>query len=245
VSRAVHTTREPFPRYGLQRVARGARRVARALGPRPQPRPLWLRVVSLVGGLLALAVAWLALGVFSVPSARHGWLPSALALLPGLALLAVGQGLARGRVAVGHAALAALVMGSWTYHGAPPVHVRIEAVAEEVGAPPGWLRTDRFASGSMWGLFNDWPEVSYVYTSAGSVDQAAAGYTALLAAGGWEPDTAYRAEPYPDTYRGRWERGRWNVVVSIDGPAAEEVRRFDGAAPEGRTRVRLVFDGQR
>lgn len=233
--------------YALRRVARGARRVRAGLGLQLRPRPLGLRLLAAGLGMFYLVVAFFALGIFSVPSGFHGWFPTALGYLPGLLLLLLGTGLGRPPAAVGWAVAVALGLGSWGHYAAAPVHERIEQVAVEVGTPEGWTRTEKDWSGSTWGLWNDWPEITYVYTTTDPTDVAGSEFTASLAEDGWERDTDYNrgALSYPDTLHQRWERGRWNVVVSIDGPDADEVRRFDSTAPEGLTRVRLVFDGQR
>lgn len=232
--------------YVLRRMARGARRIRAGLGLQLQPRPLGLRLLAAVLGMFYLLVAFFALGIFSVPSGFHGWFPTALGYLPGLLLLLLGVGLGRRPAAVGWAVAVALGLGSCSYYAAAPVHERIEQVGGDVGTPEEWTRTEKDWSGSTWGLWNDWPEVTYVYTTTDPTDVAGSEFTASLAEDGWERYTGCNmgAPSYPDTLHQRWEHGRWNVVVSIDGPDADEVRRFDSTAPAGLTRVRLAFDGQ-
>jgi hypothetical protein len=199
-----------------------------------------------VVGLGYLVVAFFAFGLFGVPSGFHGWLPTALGYTPGLLVLALGLGIGRWPVAVAWAAGSALAMGSWAYYTAAPTHERIEAEAMELGTPAGWTVVEDSAwTGSTWGLWNSWPEVTYTYATGESPQVAAEEYVALLEADGWERNTlGYRVDPSPGTVAQAWEKGRWNVQIRVAGPGSEP-RQFDTLVPAALTRVDLYFDGQR
>lgn len=232
--------------YVLRRVGRGARRVGHGLGLRLQPRPLWGRVLSGVIGLVYLVGAFFVLGVFSVPSGVHGWLPAALGYLPGLLLLTLGVGMGRWPAAIFWGSAIALVLGAWAHYLAPPTHERIEAVAVEVGTPTGWTTIDDGSwTGNTWGLWTSWPEVAYTYTTSDPPQGAAAEYATRLEADGWDQQSiGYAPGPAASgTVAESWEKGRWTVEVRVAGPGSEP-RRFDTVVPAALTRVDLYFDGQ-
>jgi hypothetical protein len=233
------------PSYVVRRVGRGARRISRGLGLRLQPRPAWERALTGVVGLGYLVVAFFALGFFDVPSGFNGWLPTALGYIPGLLLLTLGLGIGRWPVAVAWAVGSALAMGLWAHYMAAPIHERIEAEAMEVGTPAGWTVVEDGAwTGNTWGLWNDWPEVTYTYASGDSARVAAEEYVALLEADGWERNLGYRVDPSPGTVAQAWEKGRWNVQIRVAGPGSEP-RQFGTLVPAALTKVDLYFNGQR
>lgn len=232
--------------YVVRRVRRGARRVARALGLRLQPRPAWVRIVSGVVGLAFLVGAFFLLALFSVPSGVHGWLPSAAAYLPGLLLLTVGIGIGRWSAAIGWAAVVALLLGVSAHRLAPPTHERIEAVASQVGTPVGWTTVDDGSwSGNTWGLWSSWPQVTYTYTTSEPPERAAADYAARLEAEGWDQRTIDHGPGSlaPGTVSQTWVKGRWTVEVRVAGPGSKP-RQFDTFVPVELTRVDPYVDGQ-
>lgn len=233
--------------YVVRRVGRGARKVGHGLGLRLQPRRPWQRILAGVVGLVHLVVAFFVLGVFSVPSGFHGWLPTALVYLPGVVLLTLGIGLGRWPVAVAWAAGTALLLGTLAHLGAPPTHERIEAVAAEMGTPAGWTTIDDGSwTGNTWGLWSSWPQVTYTYATPEPPQAAAAEYATRLEAVGWTQQASVHASgpATPGTVSQAWEKGRWTVQVRVAGPESVP-RRFDTLVPPGQTRVDLYFDGQR
>jgi hypothetical protein len=205
-----------------------------------------VRVLTVLGGVVYAVIAFFALGFFAVPSGFHGWLPAALGYLPGLLLITVGIGMGRWPVAVIWAVGASLLLGAWSYRQAAPIHERIEAVAADVSAPPGWTTIDDGSwTGSTWGLFNSWPEVSYTYATPDAPQVAANLYTTRLEDEGWEQQTSRDTSPpsSPGVVAETWTKGRWTVEVRVAGSHSKP-REFDKVVPDSLTRVDLYFDGQ-
>ena len=241
-------THDPAPPNGQHRNAAAPARggFGGSRGVRLQRRSVWVRVLTVVGGVVYAVVAFFALGFFGVPSGFHGWLPAALGYLPGLLLITVGIGLGRWPVAVVWAVAAALLLGGWAYRQAPPIHERIEAVAADVSTPSGWTTIDDGSwTGGTWGLFGSWPEVTYTYATPDAPRVAADAYAARLEEAGWEHQTSHDGSPSgsPGVVAQAWTKGRWTVEVRVAG-AQSQPREFDTVVPDALTRVDLYFDGQ-
>jgi hypothetical protein len=208
------------------------------------PRPGWLRVVSLLGGLVLLVLAWVVLAFFSVPSRAGGWLPTTLVLLLPLLALTLGAGIGRrwwGSVAT--AVVVALLVGGWAYRTAPPDPGRLAALARDVGVPAGWREVSAMPGGSTWGLFGDWPHFDAVYAVPGAPRSAAEAFTARLEADGWHRDEGWanpsRADA-PWTYQ-VWRDGPRTVTLNVEPPGGEG-RRYDTSVPADRTKVSLYYE---
>jgi hypothetical protein len=216
------------------------RRVAHAVGLRWQPRRLWVRIAGAVASLVITFCVFVVLAFESTASASGGWLPVALALLPGLLLGAVTVGLGRWYTCVGYSVGLALLVGVWAFQTSPPEHDRIEAFAVQAGAPQGWTRVSRQARGNTWCLWNQCPTMDYVYATDDSPVGARGDFAAVLEADGWERDeyTAVgRADP--EDYQ-EWHKGRWNVIVNVE-PEGSPGREYDTTVAANLTKVSLTF----
>ena len=222
------------------RLARGARRLA----PGWAPRPLWLRVVSVLGGLVLLVLVWLVLGFLSVPSQAGGWLPTTLVLLVPLTTMLLGAGIGRSWVtSVVMAVALALLVGAWSYRTAPPEPERLEALAQDVGVPAGWHEVSSMPGGSTWGLFGDWPHFDAVYAVPGAPRRAASAFTARLEADGWDRDEDWvnpSRTDAPWSYQ-VWRHGPRQVTVNVEPPGGEG-RQFDTSVPADETKVSLYYE---
>ncbi|MGZ4490583.1 MAG: hypothetical protein ACXVEU_07350 [Nocardioidaceae bacterium] len=239
------TDRRPLTRQQPTPAARLARRLgrgARRLTPGLAPRPLWLRIVMFLTGLLYFCGTWLVLGILSVPSQAGGWWPTALAFLPALLTLVVGTGIGRRWWAsLAAVPVLALALGVWAYDTSPPEPERLAALARDVGVPDGWRTVSAETGGSTWGLFGDWPRFDGVYATDESPRRAAAALAAHLEAAGWdhETPTGQWMRAHPVTYQ-EWSNGRWQLSVSISGPRAEG-RQYDTSVPADATEVSLGY----
>lgn len=225
----------------------GVRRVSTGHAPRLQHRRAWQRFLAGAAGLVYLVVAFFVLGLFAVPSGFHGWLPTAVAYLPGLLLITVGLGIGRWPVAVAWAAGAAVLLGAWAYYQAPPIHERIEGVAAEVATPTGWTTIDNGSwSGGTWGLWASWPQVNYIYATQQAPQVAASAYATGLESDGWRRQRVggVSTAAAPDTVAQSWTKGRWTVQLRFTGPESR-AREFDTLVPGSLTRVDAYFNGQR
>ncbi len=244
-----NTHRSPSRRdepTGAQRLARRLRRGARRLTPRLAARPTRVRVLGALVGLVLLVgggLTWLVVGLFSVASAAGGWLPAAVWLLPGLLTLSVGVGIGRRWwSSVAGAVAVALLLGTWMYQTAPPDAERLRAVAVEVGAPMGWRRISDEASGNTWCLWNDCPELRYVYATPDPAERVAAEFTARLEADGWHRDEAWdRVRPEDPVSYQVWHHGRWQVTLDILRVGSRG-RVYDTTVRPDLTEVDVVYE---
>jgi hypothetical protein len=215
-----------------------------------RPRSLWAR-----GGAVVLAAVWLVVvfaGVmfFGVASPRGGWVYALLCFLPGLVGAARLAGVRRWRDTLLLAVAAALVLGAWAYHLAPPDHGRIKHVAEDVGVPvDGWELVEVDEDGNTW-CFKGCPTVTYFYAAEESSGAVVATLDEVLEGHGWSggaEDRSYgRGEPteFDPEALGSWRDGRWRVDLRVPSREhrygwAEEV------TARGRTPVEVTFRAAR
>ena len=218
------TTRRHSPasaRCALGRMGRAAGRIRRSPGLHLQARPTWVRLLTSVVGLGYLAAA-----SPRSPSSTCRRVPRLAPGRPGLRPQPpVAQPRGRDRTLAGRSGLGRRGRPSDGVVGAlrcSPIHERIEVEVAEVGTPAGWTVVEDGAwTGNTWGLWSDWPEVTYTYATGDSAQVAADDYAALLEAEGWERDTTgYRVDPSPGTSAQAWEKGRWNISVRVAGPGS-------------------------
>jgi hypothetical protein len=182
----------------------------------------WVRPAFAVAiAIIWIVLAWIVVSLYGLASMRLGWLLAALALLSGLAGAAVVWG---GRflwLRLVVAVALAVTLGVVAYRVAPPDHLRIHDMADDVDLPDGWRVQSTDDYGDGWCL-ERCPYVEYDYSAEPGATYASSSdeLEDALRAQGWT-SAGNDLDLEPEWFdvllsNGRWWAGFTKPVGEVD-----------------------------